>query len=180
MARLGQQAGLISCVGDDDFGWLNIERLRRDGVDTSAVRVDPDHVTGSAFVRYRPDGDRTDKVIAGRAVRLAARSEAAGVGLAARPGYVIGTEVPTPGGAAGSLDHLRPTTPEAVLATYGVHEQAFHQAAPAAWSRVLAIVVQPPCRAPCGRCLAWCSRPTPPTTSPSRPCGGWSWMDFPS
>ena len=58
VARLGQQAGLISCVGDDDFGWLNIERLRRDGVDTSAVRVDPGQVTGSAFVRYRPDGDR--------------------------------------------------------------------------------------------------------------------------
>jgi len=84
-----------------------------------------------------------DEVIAGRAVRLAARSEAASAGLAARPVYVIGTEVPTPGGAAGSLDHLRPTTPEAVLATYGVHERAFHQTAPAAWPRVLAIVVQP-------------------------------------
>ena len=58
VARLGQPAGLISCVGDDDFGWLNIERLKRDGVDVSAIRVHPDHVTGSAFVRYRASGER--------------------------------------------------------------------------------------------------------------------------
>jgi sugar/nucleoside kinase (ribokinase family) len=58
VAKLGQKAGLISCVGDDDFGWLNIERLKQDGVDTSAIQVHPDHVTGSAFVRYRVDGER--------------------------------------------------------------------------------------------------------------------------
>ncbi len=57
-ARLGHPAGLISCVGDDDFGWVNVERLRRDGVDTSAVRIHPDHPTGTAFVRYRETGER--------------------------------------------------------------------------------------------------------------------------
>ncbi len=58
VAKLGHPAGLIASVGDDDFGRLNVERLRRDGVDTSAVRIHPDHVTGSAFVRYRADGER--------------------------------------------------------------------------------------------------------------------------
>ena len=58
VAKLGQAAALISCVGDDDFGWLNIERLRDDGVDVSAIRVLPEQVTGSAFVRYREDGER--------------------------------------------------------------------------------------------------------------------------
>ncbi len=58
VAKLGHPAGIISCVGDDDFGTLNIERLRRDGVDVSAISVDPAEVTGSAFVRYRPDGER--------------------------------------------------------------------------------------------------------------------------
>ena len=58
VARLGHPAGLIAAVGDDDFGRLTVERLHRDGVDVSAVRVHPDHVTGSAFVRYRPDGER--------------------------------------------------------------------------------------------------------------------------
>lgn len=57
-ARFGHPAGMIGCVGDDDFGRLNVDRLRADGADVSAIRVAPDAVTGSAFVRYRPDGAR--------------------------------------------------------------------------------------------------------------------------
>lgn len=79
-----------------------------------------------------------DAVAAGRAARLAARAE-----TAARPVYVIGTEVPTPGGALGALDHLEPTQPVAALATHAVHEAAFRDAAREAWPRVIALVVQP-------------------------------------
>jgi len=58
VARLGHAAGIIGCVGDDDFGWLNIERLRQDGVDTSAITVLKEVVTGSAFVTYDQTGER--------------------------------------------------------------------------------------------------------------------------
>lgn len=58
VARLGASAGIVGCVGDDDFGWLNIERLKRDGVDTSNIQVLKQAVTGSAFVTYRKDGGR--------------------------------------------------------------------------------------------------------------------------
>jgi D-tagatose-1,6-bisphosphate aldolase subunit GatZ/KbaZ len=58
VAKLGQSCGIISCVGDDDFGWLNLERLGDDGVDTKSVAVSPDNVTGIAFVRYRDGGGR--------------------------------------------------------------------------------------------------------------------------
>jgi sugar/nucleoside kinase (ribokinase family) len=57
-ARFGQPAAIIGCVGDDDFGRVNLDRLRRDGVDVSGVRIDREAATGSAFVRYRPDGSR--------------------------------------------------------------------------------------------------------------------------
>ncbi len=57
-ARAGGSAGIIATVGDDDFGRVNTDRLERDGVDISAVAVDPAYPTGSAFVRYRPDGSR--------------------------------------------------------------------------------------------------------------------------
>ncbi len=57
-ARFGQPAAIIGCVGDDDFGRVNLNRLRRDGVDVSGVRIDPEAATGSAFVRYRTDGSR--------------------------------------------------------------------------------------------------------------------------
>jgi len=58
VARLGHAAGIIGCVGDDDFGWLNIERLRQDGADTSAITVLKKAVTGSAFVTYDQNGER--------------------------------------------------------------------------------------------------------------------------
>ena len=58
VAKFGQAAAIIGCVGNDDFGRVNLERLRRDGVDVEGVRIDPEMATGSAFVRYRPDGSR--------------------------------------------------------------------------------------------------------------------------
>jgi sugar/nucleoside kinase (ribokinase family) len=58
VGRLGHACGIVSCVGNDDFGRVNLERLRSDGVDVSALRVHGEAVTGSAFVRYRPDGQR--------------------------------------------------------------------------------------------------------------------------
>lgn len=58
VARLGAPAGIVACVGQDDFGKLNVERLERDGVDVSAIDVSDQFPTGSAFVRYRPDGSR--------------------------------------------------------------------------------------------------------------------------
>jgi D-tagatose-bisphosphate aldolase class II non-catalytic subunit len=58
VAKLGQPCGIVSCVGDDDFGRLNLKRLAGDGVDTRSVEISSEYVTGSAFVRYRPDGDR--------------------------------------------------------------------------------------------------------------------------
>lgn len=57
-ARIGQPVALISAVGDDDFGRINLERLKRDHVDISGIYIDPDRPTGSAFVRYRTDGSR--------------------------------------------------------------------------------------------------------------------------
>jgi sugar/nucleoside kinase (ribokinase family) len=45
-------------VGDDDFGRVNLDRLAADGVDVSGVDVAKGEATGSAFVRYRPDGSR--------------------------------------------------------------------------------------------------------------------------
>jgi tagatose kinase len=57
-AKAGSRCAIIGCVGDDDFGALNIERLRNDGVDVSGISVIKSATTGSAFVTYRQDGDR--------------------------------------------------------------------------------------------------------------------------
>lgn len=56
--KIGGSAAMVGAVGDDDFGRVNTDRLRQDGVDVSAIAVDPNFPTGSAFVRYRADGSR--------------------------------------------------------------------------------------------------------------------------
>jgi sugar/nucleoside kinase (ribokinase family) len=58
IGRLGTPAAIISRIGDDDFGRLNLDRLTADGVDVSGIEVAKGEATGSAFVRYRPDGSR--------------------------------------------------------------------------------------------------------------------------
>lgn len=84
-----------------------------------------------------------DAVIAGRAARLAQAAEAALADDAARPVYIVGTEVPAPGGM-GEGHEIVPTTPASVRRTWQAHEQAFTEAGLAdALSRVVAIVVQP-------------------------------------
>jgi D-tagatose-1,6-bisphosphate aldolase subunit GatZ/KbaZ len=80
-----------------------------------------------------------------RAVRLCRAAEAAHARADGEaPVYVIGTEVPVPGGATESIDGLAVTTPQAALATIEAHRQAFMAAGlEAAWQRVIASVVQP-------------------------------------
>lgn len=58
VARLGYGAGIISGVGNDDFGKCLTERLGGDGVDLSKVLVDDSCSTGCAFVTYFSDGSR--------------------------------------------------------------------------------------------------------------------------
>jgi D-tagatose-1,6-bisphosphate aldolase subunit GatZ/KbaZ len=87
-----------------------------------------------------------DEVMAARAARMlaAAEAEAARVGLDGALRYVIGTEVPVPGGADHEITGLVPTTRESALATLEHHRRAFAEVAPGeVWSQVMALVVQP-------------------------------------
>ncbi|WP_029012776.1 D-tagatose-bisphosphate aldolase, class II, non-catalytic subunit [Niveispirillum irakense] len=87
----------------------------------------------------------SDATIATRAARLALVAEKAyqDVGGEA-PVYVIGTEVPVPGGAAEDLGELAVTTPEAARATIETHRAIFQEhGLVTAWERVVAAVVQP-------------------------------------
>lgn len=86
-----------------------------------------------------------DEIVAQRSARLArvAEDAAQAAGLAP-PVYVIGTEVPVPGGEADLEDAGAPTAPAAAKRTLDVHCRAFLDAdLHAAWRRVVAMVVQP-------------------------------------
>jgi D-tagatose-1,6-bisphosphate aldolase subunit GatZ/KbaZ len=85
------------------------------------------------------------ETIARRAARLCALAERAHARAGGEPPvYVIGTEVPVPGGAVEELDTLAITTPDAARATIDTHRAIFAEAGLTdAWSRVIAAVVQP-------------------------------------
>ncbi|HEX4117855.1 MAG TPA: D-tagatose-bisphosphate aldolase, class II, non-catalytic subunit [Rhizomicrobium sp.] len=81
-----------------------------------------------------------DEIVAARAARLAKVAEQnAATGLF----YIIGTEVPVPGGASQGHE-LAVTTSEAAAHTLAIHKQAFMKAGlEGAWGRVVGLVVQP-------------------------------------
>ncbi|MFI0938617.1 D-tagatose-bisphosphate aldolase, class II, non-catalytic subunit [Streptomyces sp. NPDC021020] len=87
----------------------------------------------------------TDDIVADRAARLIrAVEDAVGPARAERTRYVIGTEVPTPGGAHETLGALRPTGADAARATLEQHRKAFAEhGIEGVWPRVMALVVQP-------------------------------------
>ena len=68
-----------------------------------------------------------DALTAERAADLAAVAEAA---ADQPPVYVIGTEVPIPGGATEALDHLEVTSPAAAVETVAVHRSCLRRARP--------------------------------------------------
>jgi D-tagatose-1,6-bisphosphate aldolase subunit GatZ/KbaZ len=86
-----------------------------------------------------------DDVVAHRAARLALAAERVSKEIAGTPlVYILGTEVPVPGGADHVLDHVEPTAPAAARSTIDVHRNVFTEAGlETAFSRVIAFVVQP-------------------------------------
>lgn len=86
-----------------------------------------------------------DATTAERAADLAAAAEAASDPEAFDPPvYIVGTEVPVPGGALEALDHLQVTSPEAALETVEIHRRAFAaRNLQAAFDRAIGVVVQP-------------------------------------
>jgi len=86
-----------------------------------------------------------DAVTAERAAALCEITEAEWRRVGGEPPvYIIGTEVPVPGGAHETLEGLAVTTPAAAHATIEVHRRAFERhGVEDAWSRVVGLVVQP-------------------------------------
>jgi D-tagatose-1,6-bisphosphate aldolase subunit GatZ/KbaZ len=86
-----------------------------------------------------------DEVIAERTATLCEVTEATWRKSGGEPPvYVIGTEVPVPGGAHEDVKELAVTTPEAARATMEAHRRAFaRHGIDAAGSRVIGLVVQP-------------------------------------
>ena len=87
----------------------------------------------------------SDAVVAARAARLCAVAERAWQDAGGEPPvYVVGTEVPVPGGAQEALTELAVTEPAAATATIDAHFEAYRASGlQHVWPRVIGLVVQP-------------------------------------
>jgi D-tagatose-1,6-bisphosphate aldolase subunit GatZ/KbaZ len=87
----------------------------------------------------------SDDVVASRAARLLQVAEDTVRRMGSEePVYVIGTEVPVPGGAHETLGRLTPTPADRARRTIAVHREAFAAAGLGqVWPRIVALVVQP-------------------------------------
>jgi ribokinase len=64
-ARLGARVTLVARVGLDEFGEVSLSNLRREGIDTSFVVVDPDAPSGVALIVVGDEGENAIAVAPG-------------------------------------------------------------------------------------------------------------------
>ena len=85
----------------------------------------------------------SDEVVAARAADLCQAAESV-ADRASTPYYIIGTEVPVPGGAHEDLQELAATRVEDLARTIDIHREVFQaRGLERAWKRVIGVVVQP-------------------------------------
>ncbi len=109
---------------------------------TGYVEAGFDKLHLDASMRCADDDALPEATIAARAAELCAVAEAAARG---RPlAYVVGTEVPVPGGETAASGTLAVTRPEALRRTLALHAEAFAaRGLDAAFERVIGVVAQP-------------------------------------
>ncbi len=127
---------------NSDIAMEKAEQLIADYVKAGFTKI---HLDCSMSCKDDP-APLSDATIASRAARLAAIAEKASEESGGeKPVYVIGTEVPVPGGASDDLtNHMHVTTTQDAQNTLDIHEKEFaHLNLSDAFGRVVGLVVQP-------------------------------------
>jgi D-tagatose-1,6-bisphosphate aldolase subunit GatZ/KbaZ len=125
---------------DAEAAMARAERMVADYIRAGFAKIHLDASMGCAGEPAALD----DALVATRAARLARAAEAAAREVGMSPRYVVGTEVPVPGGASHAIAAIDVTRPAAVRDTIAAHARAFAAAGvDDAFARVVAVVVQP-------------------------------------
>lgn len=117
------------------------ETLIHDYVEAGFVKI---HLDCSMRLGDDPEGALDIEISARRAARLARVAETVAAKCHSAPRYVIGSEVPIPGGATEHEEGVSVTRIEDAQQTIEVTRDAFlKEGLESAWERVIAVVVQP-------------------------------------
>ena len=151
-ARVGVPPGQV-LLGGDHLGPNSWQSLPAEAAMAKSEQLIEEYVA-AGFRKIHLDcsmscaGDPTplgDAAVAARAARLCAVAERTWARCGGEaPVYVVGTEVPVPGGAQEELGELALTDADAARATLDAHRQALQSAGlQQVWPRVIGLVVQP-------------------------------------
>ena len=144
----GDHLGPLTWVNEPEASAMDkAETLVREFVRAGFTKI---HLDTSMKVADDPAGMLETEVIARRGIRLYKACMEAFEELRAekpdamRPVFIIGSEVPIPGGAQEAEDTLAVTRPEAFRDTVDTYKRCFAEAGLAdGWNDVIAVVVQP-------------------------------------
>lgn len=121
--------------------------LVRDYVKAGFTKIHLDTSMPCADDAVDPGTSMPDEMVAGRAAELCQIAEEVWQNnrhSLEKPVYVIGTEVPVPGGAEGSLHNIQVTSVQSAEKTFETTRRVFlERGLDEAWDRVIAQVVQP-------------------------------------
>lgn len=95
-ARLGADATLVACVGDDPEGDRLLRALRQENVDITEIELLVGTPSGMAVVMVRPDGENSIMVVPGANALLSAAQAAAYVTRTVRQGDVVVLQAEVP------------------------------------------------------------------------------------
>ncbi len=165
--RIAQKSGLDEeqlIIGGDHLGPLAWQSESEDVAMEKAEELIRQYVTAGfskihidTSMRLGNDSETErlpDSTVAKRAARLCLTAEAASTG--AKPVYVIGSEVPVPGGSAVNEKTADVTSPEHLKNTLKEFKKVFlNQGLKDAWKRIIAIVVQPGVEFTCGNIIQY-------------------------
>lgn len=157
--EIGTDPSLIY-LGGDHLGPLTVQDLPEEEAMAYARQLVHDYVkagftkihidTSMKVADDDPDARLSDETIARRGAELAAVCEEAYQELlkedpnAVRPVYIVGSEVPIPGGATGDNSGMQVTRVEDFKNTVSAFEKAFKdKGLDNTWDDVIAVVVQP-------------------------------------
>ena len=129
---------------DEEPAMQKAEVQIRDYVEAGFTKIHLDASMRLGNEQIKPNGLLDAETAASRTARLCKVAEQAASGKNIKPVYVIGTDVPVPGGAKETEDDIRVTPTEELEETINVTKEKFYQnGLESAWERVVAVVVQP-------------------------------------
>ncbi len=129
---------------NEESAMLKAKEQVKQYVEAGFTKIHLDTSMSLGGEKTRENGLLDAETVANRSVELCKVAENASQNIGTKPVYIIGTDVPVPGGAKETEDDIRITSATELEETIEITREKFlNNGLESAWERVVAVVVQP-------------------------------------